>query len=331
MERHTVLLTGAGGVALPAVIEGLRLNGYRVVAADADPNAAGLYLADRGYRIPLANDEDFADAIARICRTESVAALVPLVDEELLAAARVAKELGIALIGPDPGFTALCLDKFSLMQRLSEVELPVPETRLLGTGIRGMTFPLIVKPRVGRGSRGIKVIRSQSEWDAYSESTPLDPQENLVQDYVEGREFTVSVVTWRDGRVRAVIPKEVVDKRGITRLAITRRNDAIDTLCRSIEERLMARGPFNVQLRLDAESGTPFTFEINPRYSTTTTLTRAAGVDEIGALLSLALGREVQSSTWEWKSDVVLVRRSSDAFMSADEYRERRFSIETPP
>jgi len=54
-------------------------------------------------------------------------------------------------------------------------------------------------------------------------------------------------------------------------------------------------------------------------------------VDEIGALLSLALGREVQPGAWEWRSDVVLVRRSSDVFMAAEEYRERRRSIERPP
>ena len=102
----------------------------------------------------------------------------------------------------------------------------------------------------------------------------------------------MSVVVWRDGIVRAVVPKEIIDKRGITRLAVTRKNDAIDRLCRNIQERLRADGPFNVQLRLDA-NGTPLPFEINPRFSTTVTLTQAAGVDELGSLVDMALGRTV--------------------------------------
>jgi carbamoyl-phosphate synthase large subunit len=327
LTQSTILLTGAGGAALPALIDGLRLKGYRVVAVDADPNAAGLYLADRGYRIPFANDAGFVPSMRRICRAESVAALVPLVDEELLPSARLATELGIALIGPEPAFIEVSLDKYALMQRLVEVGLPAPQTRLLATGIDGMELPLILKPRVGRGSRGIKIVRTRRELDSHLDVARPDPDATLVQTFVDGPEYTVSVVVWRDGRVRAVVPKEVIDKRGITRIAMTRANDAIDRLCRAIQANLKANGPFNVQLRLDPKSGVPLTFEINPRFSTTVTLTQAAGVDELGSLADLALGHEPPVEAWQWKEGVTLIRRSVDAFISADDFNERRNAI----
>jgi hypothetical protein len=92
---------------------------------------------------------------------------VPLVDEELLAASTLAVEMSIALIGPRAAFTEMCLDKYLLMQSLAAQGLPVPPTRLLRAGIQDMDFPLILKPRVGRGSRGVKIISSRSDWDAY--------------------------------------------------------------------------------------------------------------------------------------------------------------------
>ncbi len=330
MTGPTVLLTGAGGAALPALIDGLRAKGYRVVAVDADPNAAGLYLADRGYRIPFAADPAFSDALRAICRAERVAALVPLVDEELLPVAQLAEEERIALIAPQKPFTALCLDKYALMQRLAGAGVPVPPTRLLREGWADMSFPLILKPRTGRGSRGVRVVATPDELTAYLASARPAPDATLIQRHITGTEYTVSVVVWRDGTVRAVVPKEVIDKRGITRLAVTRRHDAIDRLCRTIQERLRADGPFNVQLRLDAD-GTPLPFEINPRFSTTVTLTQAAGVDELGSLVDLALGRAVAAESWNWREGVTLVRRTVDAFIKADEYAARRRAVEQGP
>jgi carbamoyl-phosphate synthase large subunit len=331
LTPHTVLLTGCGGAALPALIDGLRRKGCRTVGVDADPNAAGLYLVDRAYRVPFADDPAFASALRRICIAEDVAAVVPLVDEELLPAAGIAAELGIALIGPRPPFTALCLDKYSLMQALAVAAIPVPVTRLVRDGIGDMSFPVIVKPRVGRGSRGVQILASRRDWDEYLASMRVDQDAMLVQTFVEGPEFTVSTVVWRDGDVRAVVPKEVIDKRGITRVATTRRNSEIDTVCRAIQKQLRADGPFNVQLRLDSADGTPFIFEINPRFSTTITLTQSAGVDELGSLLDLAFGREPPAQAWHWQEDVTLIRRTVDAFIAGTQYKERRAALEILP
>lgn len=330
MTQQTVLLTAAGGAALPSMIDGLRGKGYRVVAVDADPNAAGLYLADCGYRIPFAADRAFPATLRAICRAEGVVVLVPLVDEELLPVARLAEEEGIALIAPQPAFTALCLDKYALMRRLADVGLRVPETRLLGEGWDGMSFPLILKPRTGRGSRGVRVVATPDELETYLATAHPGADTTLIQRCIEGAEYTVSVVVWRDGIVRAVVPKEIIDKRGITRLAVTRKNDAIDRLCRNIQERLRADGPFNVQLRLDA-NGTPLPFEINPRFSTTVTLTQAAGVDELGSLVDMALGRTVTAESWVWREGVTLVRRTVDAFLNVEEYNARRKAVERSP
>ncbi|RJQ23940.1 MAG: ATP-grasp domain-containing protein [Nitrospiraceae bacterium] len=325
-RQHTILVTGAGGAAIPALIESLRKNGYRVLAADMDPMAVGLYYADRGYVIPAGTSPDFIPALRDICRKESVTAIVPLVDEELVSALELERD-GLIVLLPRQEFVALCLDKYVLMQRLKESGITIPETRLASEGSDGMSFPLIVKPRRGRGSRGLKIVGSDQALRSHIESCPYSPDELLLQEYIDGPEYTISAVVWRDGEVQAVVPKEIISKRGITRMAVTRRNPAIESLCFSVQESLKADGPFNVQLRYDSKGRGPLIFEINPRFSTSISLTMAAGIDELGGLLSQAIFGRKSFMFGAWREGIVMIRKSLDEFMDEKDFNNLRRKI----
>lgn len=315
----TVLITGAGGASVPLLIELLRKKKYRVIAADMDPSAIGLYVADKGYVIPCGISPDFLPFIRNICRNESVRAIVPLVDEELISSTELEQD-GIAVLLPRTEFIATCLDKFVLMQKLKSIGINVPETMLAAEGYSGIHYPVIVKPRRGRGSRGIGIVDSEEGLNSFINASPYQANELLIQKYIEGVEYTVSVVVWRDGKVQAVVPKEIISKRGITRIAVTRRNQKIESLCIRIQEQLKADGPFNVQLRFDASIAEPFIFEINPRFSTSISLTIASGIDEIGGLLSQALHGEYSEKFSNWRPDIVMMRKTVDEIMSESDF-----------
>lgn len=316
----TVLITGGGGAAVPGLIEKLRGSGYRVLAADMDQHAVGLYLADAGFIIPNGKSPDFLQVIRHICRQEGVDVLVPLVDEELVAALELESE-GIIVLLPRREFVTLCLDKFLLMQSLRAADITVPETHLASNRTRDMDFPLVIKPCTGRGSRGLGIVDSQEELEHYLQNSPYETNALIIQEYIQGIEFTVSVVVWRDGEVQAVVPKEIIFKKGITRLAVTRRNLRIEKLCCAIQDNLSADGPFNVQLRVDQNTGQPIPFEINPRFSTTTSLTIAAGIDEFGGLITQAVQGRNEYHFGDWQEGVVLLRRTLDEFIDESTFR----------
>ncbi len=318
----TVLLTGAGGAAIPGLIQKLHQSGYRVLTADMDPYAVGLYLADKGFIIPAGHSSEFLPALGRICFQEKVDAVVPLVDEELLSAITLEKK-GVVVILPQREFIATCLDKFQLMHHLREVGIAAPETHLASNGMGNMQFPIVAKPRMGRGSRGVGIINSERDLITFLKNSPYQPEDLLLQKYIEGPEFTVSVVVWRDGNVKAVIPKEIIFKKGITHMAVTRRNEKIETLCKTIQSRLKPNGPFNLQLRIDAETGKPLPFEINPRFSTTVSLTIAAGVDEIGGLIAQAIGHGTGEKFGNFREGLVLLRRTLDVFVEEADFNDR--------
>ena len=318
-DGFTLLLTGAGGVAAPGLIGHLCSKGVRVLAADMNPRASGLLHADRGFCIPAAGSPQFLPAMRAICREESVDVVVPLVDEELMPLQELATD-SLSILTPRAGFIQTCLDKHRLSRELTRNSIPGPRTFLASEDFGALAYPLILKPRTGRGSRGVVRIESPAEMERALENTAWKRDELIVQEFIDGPEFTVSVVVWRDGAVQAVVPKEIIVKKGVTQMAVTRRHPGIEMLCQRIQTVLHADGPFNVQLRLDPKSGDPLLFEINPRFSTTVTHTMAAGVDELYGLALQAVHGAAAYQFGGWREDLVLRRRSVDEFIAEADY-----------
>lgn len=326
MEKQTcVLLTGAGGTALPFLIKLLQSKGYRVLAADMDSQAVGLYLADKGFVIPAGDSDDFLPVIRNICHQESVNVFIPLVDEELERSIDLEQE-GTSVILPQKNFIKTCLDKYMLSKAFESFDIPQPKTYLLSEFENQIKFPFIIKPRVGRGSRGVSVINSTNQFEEYKKHTSNCAEQLIIQEYIDGSEYTVSVVVWRDGFVQAVVPKEIISKKGVTKMAVTRGNKKIDEVCRVIQKNMHADGPFNVQLKLDS-IGNPKVFEINPRFSTSITLTIASGVDEMNLLIESSLSKDKNIKICEWREGIVLVRQSVDTFFSDQEFDIKKNNI----
>lgn len=321
------MVTTAGSAPTPGTILHLRQHGFRVVATDVDPTAPGLYLADRGYLVPPGDSEAFVPRMRSLCADEGAVAVVPLVDEELVRVSELAED-GVSVLLPRLDFVTACLDKYVLMRQLADAGIGVPRTWLASEwpADAAATSPggLIVKPRIGRGSRGVLVIDSVRDMARVVSESGYAADELIVQERITGAEYTVSVVVWRDGGVQAVVPKEVLLKQGVTKYAVTRRNLEVVRTCRAIQNALRADGPFNVQLCLDGR-GRPRVFEINPRFSSTAALTVAAGVDEITGLLRQAIG-DGPKLTDDWREGVAMVRRWSEEFLPEEQFNSHGIS-----
>ena len=311
----TILLTGAGGAAIPDLIRHLQGLGHRVLTCDMDPHAAGLYLGDGGFVVPKATDPEFVGALCRTASFQCADILIPLVDEELPLSRKAWPQ---TVLLPTDEFVQTCLDKWNLIRTLRrDYQIHIPYSSLFD-GLTEPWYPAIIKPRVGRGSRGVHRFEHHGELQqALIDGRIRYSPDLIAQEYIDGPEYTVSVVVDQSNTVHAVVPKRIILKQGATRLAVTERNYKIDFLCREIAEKLNPCGPFNVQLRL--RDGKPYIFEINPRFSGTVNLTIAAGCDEVGGLIELALGHPYTFG--EWREGVVLVRQTHDATMDLGEFQ----------
>lgn len=324
-EKNTILITGVGGAAGVFLINHLRKNDFRVIAVDSNCHSVGLFHGDASYVVPLCTAANYIYSIKTICEKENVSYILPLIDEELVLMKRLeTKELRV--ICPSERFIDLTLDKFSLMQELSKININVPETFLLSEDYSSLTFPVVIKPRKGRGSKDVFFASNDNELNKIVILKKDFLDDFIIQKKIEGDEYTVSAVVNPDNQLISVIPKRIIEKTGITKSAVTENNDEIKSLCENIARKLNPSNPFNVQLILSSFDKKPYIFEINPRFSTTVTLTIAAGVDEVMAPLNFYLNPHMKLTN-NFLSGLVLLRSVKEELVKLDEYDTKRLKI----
>jgi carbamoyl-phosphate synthase large subunit len=308
-----VMITGTGGPAGVAILRSLQKRGdVQIVSADMDPYASGLYLvpADSRRLVPAGKAEGFVDTVLGICRDLAIDVLFPTVDVELPLIAQRRNEfadIGVVVASPSLDTLEVCLDKYLLAQRCRPT-VPVPRTELLGPDAAvDRQYPVIVKPRRGAGSRGIKLIETPEQLHALGTD---DTQ--LVQDYLPGDEFSVDVICGLDGAVIAAVPRsrDRVDS-GVAVAGRTLHDPELEGAARKVAAAIGLTTVANVQLRRDPD-GRAALLEVNPRFPGSMPLTVAAGVDMPSLTLDLMVGSPVPA-TVDFR-DLAVVRYLEDVF-----------------
>jgi carbamoyl-phosphate synthase large subunit len=289
----TVLVTGAGGPAGIAMLKSLSADPtVRLIAADMDGWAAGLYLVPGGGRlvIPAGRAPEFADVMLDRCVTLDVDVVVPTVDAELkpLAVARqVFKDAGVRLMLPPARALDLTLDKLALARTCADV-VRVPRTECLNDDLEpgSWSYPVIVKPRTGSGSRDITLVGSAPDLKALMPAAGF-----LVQEFLPGEEYSIDVLADVDGRIVAGVPRARarVDS-GVSVAGRTVHDSELETFGAAVARRVGLTFISNVQARRD-HHGRPALLEVNPRPPGSLPLTVASGVDMPKLALDALRGR----------------------------------------
>lgn len=322
----TVLVTGVGGAGGIGAIKALQeKTSHEIVGVDMDPAAAGLRLADEGCTVPPADEESWVNEMDSVIRRFNVDAVVPVVDEELhrLPALSSAVPTDVAIVAPRQDIIDMALDKWQTSIQLAATNHTVPDTWLAtdADSIAPSRYPLQVKPRLGRGSRGAERLDSPADLDVYLAETDYARTELILQEFISGTEYTTSVVATTDNQLLEVVPKEVIEKDGSTVQGITRRNQAVSDSCHRLFDTLKPAGPINVQQIVD-ETNTPYTIEINPRFSSTACLTVGAGVNELDLLIRDAMGESITEPDG-YEAGVSIHRYPDHVIVSQDDSHRR--------
>jgi carbamoyl-phosphate synthase large subunit len=317
-----VLVTGAGGPSGVSILLAMQAQPVAMLAADVDPYAAGLYLVPAARRaiLPFGDDPRFAEALLELCRREHVDVVVPTVDTELLplaeARARYA-DAGVRLVLASKQTLEVCLDKWLLAERCRET-VRVPTTVVVGDAFEAASceLPVIVKPRSGSGSRGIRLVERREELDALVRDGTL-----LVQEHLPGTEHSLDVLARADGHVAAVVPRArlKVDS-GIAVTGRTLHDERLDAFAREVARLIGLTTVANVQVKEDA-AGAPALLEVNPRFPGTMPLTVASGVDMPRLAIAEALGTGIADGPLPFQ-DIAMVRFFQERFFAFEEIAE---------
>lgn len=285
----TVLITGAGSELAFSVFKACQESELplRIVASDIGSDALGLYWADRAYLVPAVrkNPEGFLNALYEIIKQEDVKVVFPTPDHELefLPAHRdkIQQETGCRIMVNPPSEMSRFSDKWLAYQWYIEHAIPTPLT-LRGDEFDGeenlltmLSFPVIIKPRQGGGSRSLYFAHDFSELNKY---LPLVPKP-LIQEYLEPRdeEYTAGTFRTLENEVYAIVMRREL-KFGMTYKAEVVIDEDLERFCQQVIQNTQLEGVNNIQFRRTASG--PKILEINPRFSSTTGIRAHFGFNE---------------------------------------------------
>lgn len=298
--------------------------GGNVIVTDVNPLSPAVHAANRAYRVPLASDPGYLDAVLEIARGEQVSLVVPTIDDELVLFGRAAarfREQGIRVAVSPPQTSELCEDKYATCRYLNERGLPAAPSWLPAELPAAAGFPLFIKPRRGRGSVGAYPVRTRRELDFFVDYVP-DP---VVQSYLEGPEFTIDMLCDFSGQPLSIVPRRRdVIRAGVSDRGRTVNDPALIRVAERCAAMLQFAGAVNIQCRL--VDGVPVIFEINPRFSGGIPLTIQAGADFAQMLLMLAMGRKVAPSIGEFRDNLWMTSFESSFFLESRQVRMQTFN-----
>jgi len=264
-SRRRALVTGVGGPSGQAAVSALKAKGYSVIAVDMRDVS---HEADDFLEVPPARDPGYLAALAALLSREGVRWLVPTVSEELVLIAEAAprlREEGVAVYIGEPRAVRICNDKWETARALRRAGVAVPRSAIGDADspeVRGLGFPVVSRPRVGRGGRGV-VVHDRP-------GTTAEAEDPVWQEFLPGAEYDVMMVAHPDPPHR-IIAAEVFEKTVLRdgRVGNALRVERVEVpdiagLAREAAAALGLWGPMDIDLRRAAD-GKPYVLEINAR------------------------------------------------------------------
>lgn len=265
-----------------------------VVAGDCSETAPAIYFADRKAILPRINEDNYIDEIINVCKREGIRLVIPTIDTDLLLLSeereRIESESGAVVLISSTEVISICRDKINTQKFLEENGFKIPkmysEEELNSENLQ---FPLFIKPKSGSSSINTFKVNNFEELTTYRALI----KEPIVQDFMEGKEFTVDVFLDFDGKLITVVPRLRMATRSgeISKGNIVKDREIIEDIKRLVEV-LKPIGHITVQL-MKTNKGIEY-IEINPRFGGGAPMSIQSGADSCENLYRLLMGENLE-------------------------------------
>ena len=288
-----------------------------IVAVDISKTAPAIHFADKYYIIPKISDEVYIDSLIDICNKEAIDLIVPTIDTELLKLAEnketIEHKTNSKLLLSDIDVIKICCDKNNTQLFFEENNFGAPRQigqEQLEQG--DYSFPLFIKPKNGSSSVNAFKINNKFELDFFINYI----NEPIVQNFVEGKEYSVDVFCDFEERPITIVPRIRLATRGgeIAKGKIVKDKEIISDIKRLIAA-LKPIGHITVQC-MKTENGIEY-IEINPRFGGGAPMSIDAGADSCENLYRL-LGGEVLDYNEDYLENTIFVRFDNSIMLNED-------------
>jgi carbamoylphosphate synthase large subunit len=347
-----VLLLDTGAPSSPAVMRALKRAGARVTVGARRGTqctaAASRFCDGVAFHPPLDRGAEVLAFFRDLVRTRAIDVVLPILDDDLMALAPYRRELEevVPLALAPAACVANALDKSATVAlACRSVEgLRVPITIAPAAAAEAVApwagrFPVIVKPRVGSGGRGMRMARDAAELEAVFALVDRDHPRPLVQERVEygpGEKFVLLYLFDHRGELRSWYGQRVLleskslrvgtgsarARGGVALLWESHKDQALLQRGRLLLESLGWRGLAAIECARDRRDGHCYLFEINGRLDGTTSLSLRQGPNFAHDACLVALSR-----TPPLQLDFVAGRRARKSLFAMLEAMEPRAAL----
>jgi carbamoyl-phosphate synthase large subunit len=326
--KINILVTGIGGGGVGRqIIKALQLSGldYVLFGSDITPVSYGRQDVDSFTLFPNAHDANYIGTVLRFCIEKEIQVLFPGSEHELVTLSKcldLFETNGIYVPINENELISLCADKFRCNNFLMENGFNCPDSFLIRSfeDLNKIDFfPAVLKPVSGSGgSSNVLIAQNRGELETFTQYLLLNKVDVIAQEYIGNyeNEFTVGVLHSNDGKLinsivlkrnisgglgfnlgvnnrtcKAELGDRLVISSGISQGEFVERS-FVNDVCEEIASKLNSKSTINIQGRI--HKGKFYVFEINPRFSGTTSSRALVRYNEPEILINKKiLGMEV--------------------------------------
>lgn len=262
----------------------------KVVAVDISDTAPALYHADCFYLVPRVSDDLYIHSIIEVCQKENIDLIIPTIDTELKKLSEnkdlIERQTNAKVHVSSERVINICRDKYNTQDFFEQHGFGVPRLITHDDIInKNYNFPLFIKPLNGSSSINTFKVNNEKELEFFIEYVPSP----LVQEFIEGEEFTVDVFTDFEGQPITIVPRvRLATRGGEVAKGLIKKDLAVIKAVKEVVKALKPSGHITIQC-MKTKDGIKF-IEINPRFGGGAPISIKAGANSPKYLYQLLMG-----------------------------------------
>ena len=306
-----ILITDSQVRSAVALIRYFGKRVFYIIAADSDKISTGFFskYTNKKFIYPdvLKSEDDFINEFSDFVNKEKVDIIFPISNEIILAIAKYRNKFDDSIKIPIADYSTLIkgTDKSLTFKEAEKIKIPIPHTYYLNdiSDINKIQdFPVILKPTLSCGSRGLTLCKNSAELIKNYENLSDQFPGFIAQEYIPVNENTGGEFCWYgffdwDSECKGYGCYKTVRSypigNGPSTVQESFEIEQINEVSIKLLKHLKWQGIVQIDYRIDSRDNIPKLIEINGRTWAPLAHSFHAGLDVAGLWLDLALGNRV--------------------------------------
>lgn len=326
--NHNIIVLGISGNVSFGILRVLRKNfpKSKIIGCCVNDTYNKIF-CDKFVKSPLAESEEFIPWLLKICSDEKINIVFSGVEEVIW---KISNHKDYIESFTDCVFTFSDTDKlfignnkYETVKWLKNNNLNYPRFIIprsindLINFYEDIKGPLILKPIKGKGSKGIKIIKSLDTINNLQNNLS-----NMICQEMIGNndsEYTIGCYQNMSGEIMEPIILKRELYNGHTIFAEIEDNFKIKNYALKIMKKFNPYGPLNIQLRLD-KKGDPICFELNVRFSGTTLIRDYYGFKDVVSIFREKLEGSFSKQDFQIRENGKFIRFNDEFFFDSNNF-----------